>query len=239
MFTTLLESGRRQRGPGRQSFVSFAIHLGLVFGAIGATRHVVTPASALPRVTQVVFVPPSPTPAAAAPASQEEAGPVMPAPEVALPTITPPVVAPPEIPPVTAGPPVDPKRLAAMVREPGPITTGIGGGEPVLGDGQVFLQAEADRIPEVAAGAECLGAYPAVMRSMGVPGRAVLEFVVEADGRVDPGTVRVVSATAPAFGQAAVEGVTGTRCRYRPGEYRGQPVRVLVRQAAGFRVAGA
>lgn len=234
MLGELIESRRRPAMPLGQSLFSFALHTGLVLGAIGATRSPAQAPEPRPIAVDVIFeLPPrqaataSPGPVVAAPV------PAFPAPD--LPAITVPTLPPTDLPAVPVGPPVDPKSLAGALRGGAPLDSPLGG--PVApAPGGIMLPAEADRAPELAPGARCLGAYPAALRSMGVGGRAVLQFVVGLDGRVDSASVRIASSSHPAFGAAAKEGVLSLSCRYRPGEFRGQPVRVLVQQAAAFRV---
>lgn len=230
-----IESGRRNAVPVGQSLGSFALHIALVLGAIGATRRPPQPPVPRPIAVDIVFeVPAHPAASAVGPVGAVASTPVLPSP--GLPALTVPVLAPAEVPPLTVGSPVDPKALAAALHGGGlPVATQVGG-TASPGGGGILLPAEADRAPELAPGARCLGAYPAALQSMGVGGRAVLQFVVGLDGRVDTASVRIVSSSHPAFGSAARDGVLAASCRYRPGEYQGAPVRVLVQQAAAFRV---
>ena len=68
--------------------------------------------------------------------------------------------------------------------------------------------------------------YPEMLRAQGVGGRAVVRFVVDTLGRVEPGSVELVSATHPAFGEAALRAVPSFR--FRPAEAGGRRVRQLV-----------
>ncbi len=77
--------------------------------------------------------------------------------------------------------------------------------------------------------------YPSMLRDSGVRGRAVLQFVVNADGRVDPSSVVVVSATRPEFATASTRAVE--RFRFRPATVYGQPVRVLITMPIDWTVA--
>ncbi len=234
MLGELIESRRRSALPLRQSLCSFALHIGLVLGAIGATRSPVRAPAARPVAIGIIYEAP-PRPAAVIAAVPASSTPVASVTAPAIPAITVPVLAPADLPPVSPGTPVDPKRLAAAIRGGAPLGSAIGG-PPDLAPGGILLPAEADRAPELVPGARCAGAYPAALRAMGVGGRAVLQFVVGVDGRVDSASVRIESSSHPAFGAAARDGVLSASCRYRPGEYHGQPVRVLVQQAAAFRL---
>ncbi|HEU0302287.1 MAG TPA: TonB family protein [Longimicrobium sp.] len=68
--------------------------------------------------------------------------------------------------------------------------------------------------------------YPAVLRDSRVGGRVVIELIVNEDGRVRDGSARVLDASHPAFGEAALRAVD--RFRFRPARMAGVPVPVRV-----------
>lgn len=70
--------------------------------------------------------------------------------------------------------------------------------------------------------------YPATLREARLEGTVLVEMVVEANGRVRPGSVEVVDASHPAFGQAALRAVD--RFRFTPARVGGVavPVRVTI-----------
>jgi TonB family protein len=70
--------------------------------------------------------------------------------------------------------------------------------------------------------------YPAVLRRLRVGGTVHLRLLVLEDGRVDPGSVEVVTATHDAFVDPSIRALS--RVRYRPGSRAGVPVRVWVDQ---------
>jgi TonB family protein len=75
------------------------------------------------------------------------------------------------------------------------------------------------------------------MKSAGIAGKVSLQFVVNTDGRVDPGSVKVVSTTHKAFEDPARQVIVSPACQYKAGTSRGKPVRVLVQQAVSFKLA--
>lgn len=94
----------------------------------------------------------------------------------------------------------------------------------------------ADRVDQVA---ELLGGspritYPDSLFRARVSGTATLEFVVGADGRVDWRTLRVVSATHPAFAVAMQEALS--LVRWEPAKLGGRKVAQLVTLPATFEV---
>lgn len=84
---------------------------------------------------------------------------------------------------------------------------------------------ELDRLPEVRNVGEIVATmnrlYPESLRD--TEGMAVVQFVVTAEGTVDPASLRVVSATHEAFGQASVK--VAETLTFNPGRYRGEAVR--------------
>jgi protein TonB len=68
--------------------------------------------------------------------------------------------------------------------------------------------------------------YPSVLRDSRVAGRVVIEMIVDTDGRVRDGSVRVVETSHPAFGEAAMR--AAERFRFRPARMAGTPVPVRV-----------
>jgi TonB family protein len=68
--------------------------------------------------------------------------------------------------------------------------------------------------------------YPDSLWTAAVPGRAVAEFIVGEDGRVEVGTVSIASATHPYFASAARAALD--RAVFNPALLNGRPVRQLV-----------
>lgn len=74
--------------------------------------------------------------------------------------------------------------------------------------------------------------YPDALREAGVEGEVTLEFVVDTTGRVDGGSVRVISTPADAFVVSVRDALVATR--YHPALVGGRRVRQLVRQEFVF-----
>jgi protein TonB len=68
--------------------------------------------------------------------------------------------------------------------------------------------------------------YPEALRMAGVEGHVVAQFVVDVDGRVDAGTVRLVGSDNALFDEAVR--VALVRMRFAPAEIGGRRVRQLV-----------
>lgn len=79
--------------------------------------------------------------------------------------------------------------------------------------------------------------YPEEMKRAGVDGRAIVEAVVDPEGRSEPASIRVVSASRYEFGVAAVAVVTNSI--WCPGSKYGHRVRVRVRVPFAYSVTRA
>ena len=74
--------------------------------------------------------------------------------------------------------------------------------------------------------------YPDLLRSAGVEGEVLAQFVVDTSGRVEPGSIRVLRTSHPLFAQA-VERVLPL-ARFVPAEAGSRRVRQLVQQPFAF-----
>ncbi len=75
-------------------------------------------------------------------------------------------------------------------------------------------------------------AYPELLRQAGIEGRVVLEAVIDTTGRVEPGSIGVVSATNPHFVEPARQTLAASL--FRPGRVNGRAVRVRIRLPIAF-----
>lgn len=97
-------------------------------------------------------------------------------------------------------------------------------------EGYVYMSDMVEARPELENGGEVSRLftrfYPRMLADEGVAGRVILELIVEANGRVRPGSVRVISATNPQFSDATLRIVE--RFRFRPARVGDQAVPVMV-----------
>jgi TonB family protein len=77
--------------------------------------------------------------------------------------------------------------------------------------------------------------YPQDLQGIGVPGRVQLEYIVGADGRPEPASIKVVSATESGFGVEATKSIRDAL--FHPGVKGGQAVRTRVKQLMTFAVS--
>ena len=154
--------------------------------------------------------------AAAAAAAQQPAA----RPQVAPPPVQQPVAAAPR--PAPAPPPPPPPAPAPAREEPAPA--------PAAAQNEVFSSGEVEERPRLSNAGEIQRAlqmrYPDQLASARVSGAVTATFVVNADGRVEGSSIRIVGSPNPAFNvptQAVLR-----RARFRPATVGGRPVRVQV-----------
>jgi len=76
--------------------------------------------------------------------------------------------------------------------------------------------------------------YPESMRSSGAEGEVHAQFVVNENGRAEPGTFKVLNSPNPAFTQAVKDALP--RMRFRPAKIGKTSVSQLVQQAFVFKL---
>jgi protein TonB len=234
MFENLIESKRKKQKSLAQSITSVIIHIIVIFAAVKATSGAAETLQRVIEDTTMVFLEPpkapEPPPEQPPPEAVVAANP----PPQGFQVVTPPADIPTEIPPVNLNEKFDPRDFTGKGVEGGIGTGVVGGTGPVL-EGEVFLAAEVDETPAALnEGGICNPKFPPVMQSAGIPGRVVMQFVVNTDGKVDAGSLKVMNSTHKAFEDPAKEALM--KCPFKPGRSRGQPVRVLVQQAISFKL---
>jgi protein TonB len=218
MFTTLIESTPHRRWSGNAGLFSALFHSALIAAAVYATTSDAASkviATAANQATKIHWVKPSAEPpSAAAPA-------VKPKPK-------PRPVAPKKVP--TATPPVD--RNAQPTPEPdaGAATTTAGSAGGVPGAFNAF---EVD-VETVAIAGTVRPQYPEFLRSSGIEGQVIAQFVVDEKGRVDRKTFRVVSSTNEQFTNSVQRALP--QMRFKPARIGGKPVSQLVQQLFVFKL---
>jgi protein TonB len=213
MFTTLIESTPHRKSNGGARLVSALFHSALIAGAVyatasGAASNVV--AAAGTQAQKVLWVKPSSQPQSA-PAPKPKPRPV---------------VAPTKVP--TAAPRVDPTAQPTPEPDAGSATNLAGGGTP-----GAFNAFEVD-IEVVAVAGTIRPRYPDMLRTTGVEGQVIAQFVVNEQGSADRSTFRVLSSTHPLFSDAVSRALP--QMRFKPAMIRGKPVSQLVQQLFVFKL---
>jgi len=97
---------------------------------------------------------------------------------------------------------------------------------------EVYTADQVDTPARAAPGSSITPRYPDALYRARVPGRVVVEFVVDTAGRAEPGTLGVVSSTDPRFTEAVRHAVP--RARFTPALLHGRAVPQVVEQAVAF-----
>jgi protein TonB len=105
---------------------------------------------------------------------------------------------------------------------------GLGSGS----SGRAYEEDQVERAVQVTRSAQ--PRYPDALKSVGVEGVVAMRFIVGADGRVEPGSISVISTPHKLFGDAVRMALLNTR--YRAAEAGGRAVRQLVEQTFTFRL---
>jgi protein TonB len=213
MFTTLIESTPHRQPNNGARLISALFHSALIAGAVyatasGAASNVV--AAAGTQAQKVLWVKPSAEPQSA-PAPKPKPRPV---------------VAPTKVP--TAAPRVDPTAQPTPEPDAGSATNLAGGGTP-----GAFNAFEVD-IEVVAVAGTIRPRYPDMLRTTGVEGQVIAQFVVNEQGRADRSTFRVLSSTHPLFSDAVSRALP--QMQFKPAMIRGKPVSQLVQQLFVFKL---
>jgi periplasmic protein TonB len=196
------------------------------------------------------------SPRVAPPAPRRVAPPPRPAQPQRVAAPTPPLVAPiavpTSLPPVNlkaiptvsdvvampALPPVEPARAAPA--RTGGSTRGSADGDVEKGKGglgsgdagRAFDASQVDRAVSVTR--SVVPRYPEALRSVSVQGDVFVRYIVDTRGRVEPGSIEVISTSHKLFADAVRTALLSTR--FRPAEAGGRPVRQLVEQPFKFRL---
>lgn len=224
MFEILPASSASATSDRAHAMLSVAVHAALIGAAVLWTAEASLVPSRPPLINPMVFIPISlAAPAPAGPATGASG---------ALPLSWPidqPMLSPISVPsalPLSTGAPG-----AGVTPDPS-AATGIGApgwlGSPA--SGVAWSATEVDDPARVLEAGRLR--YPATLERAGVTGSVVLAFVVDTLGRVEPASVRVVTASHPGFEAPALEAVLASR--FSAARARGVPVRQLVQQRLRF-----
>jgi protein TonB len=243
MFDVLVFSGAPLELKPRWISTSVVMHALAALGAVMVTRAALeSPSAARRDVAVMLFVPKAPPP----PPAEVEPEP----PAAALIVTEPPprgfqtVAALQDIPDLI--PPVDLTQRALDPRDftgrglEGGLAAGVVGG---TGKADVWAGGPApnaiyeattndERFAPATVVSQPAPRYPRHLEAAGLQGRVLVEFVIDTAGHVEPGSVRSLESTYPAFEKAAQEAMLGSL--FTPARLSGRPVRQLTRQSVRF-----
>ncbi len=230
MFDNLMESKPKKQRTVGQSVVSLLIHGLVIFAAIKATTGAAEEFKEILQDTTLVFLePPKATPPPEPPPPEEVLVSLNPPPK-GFQTVVVPDEIPTEIPPVDVTERFDPRDFTGKGVEGG-VAVGVEGGTgPVTGE--VFLEAQVDDpLQMLTPGPK---RYPPMLAQMGVSGKVTVEYIVDTTGHVEPGTLKVLDRTHPAFEEPTREMLM--KSVFKPARVKGVPVRLKARQVIAFTV---
>ena len=98
-------------------------------------------------------------------------------------------------------------------------------------EGNVFFEFQVDKQVQQVPGSLHV-TYPAELKSQGVQGEVLAQFVVDETGAVDPHSIKVLKSSHEQFTAAVVEAIP--HLRFTPAEVRGRKVKQLVQQPFTF-----
>jgi protein TonB len=117
----------------------------------------------------------------------------------------------------------------------GGIAKGVEGGKAVVTDqNQTFFEFQVEKPVSQIAGAGS-PRYPDMLRSAGVEGEVLAQFVVDTTGRADVGSFKVLKTTHDLFATAVKNALPNMR--FSPAEVGGRKVKQLVQQPFTFAIA--
>jgi protein TonB len=235
VFENLIESKPKKERTLLQTVTSIVVHTVLILGVVRLTAGVAETAAGLVQQETSFLLPPEPPPPPPPPETPPPDAVVSenPPPQ-GFQTIMPPKDLPTEIPPVNLNEKFDARDFSGRGVAGGVATGVIGGTGPVITDavaaGQTYTSDQVDDPVQRTGGPDPV--YPSVMKDVGIEGVVRVRFVVGANGRVESGSIQVVSSTNKAFEQPAINAVR--RSEFRPARFQGQAVRQLVEQTIRF-----
>ena len=240
----LLESeGVPERRAGGAT-MSLVMHAAIIVGAVAATAHRTPATPDAPEQIEIIYeVPP---PEDSRPAPRTPSGPSTPVlrPVGPIHTMLPPPTIPDHLPPIDVA---DVSEALIPVRErfpfpPGDSTRegGFGRGTGSAGskgtpDANGTWDAHAVEVPVVPDARNAVPSYPEMLRTAGVTGRVVAEFIVDSTGRVRPGSLVIVEATHELFATSVRRTVPSFR--FTPARVQRRPVAQRVRVPFEFEMA--
>ena len=236
MLSVLLESRATPSRHVGGTIMSAVVHGGAIAAAIALTLPGRDNSTQTPEIrpTPVHYVRTAPSPVESAPsAPPTQTSPDRSPRSANLPVIDARVVIPTKIPPIDLAQPAvrsDQVLIGGHSRtlgEPGIIGTPLGSADGVSDASAV------DRAPRIV-GRAPEPRYPATLRSAGIEGRVLAEFVVDTLGRAELATLRFPELGNPLFGDAVREALA--RFRFEPGEVAGRKVRTRVAVPFEFRL---
>jgi periplasmic protein TonB len=230
MFSTLIES--RAKSPRRTagSIASVTLHAAVVGALVAATANATVRTENDPAETRIIFrtTPPAPPPPPAAPTNAPRvytnSAPALGAPSLDIPIDIP-----------TGIPPVDLSRAVTNADDFSKgirgVGTGIPGGNQSATNADYYFEGQVEK-PVMTLPGTAGPVFPEMLRTAGVMGQVLAEFVVDSTGRAEMSTFKVLKSDHDLFTNAVKQSLM--RMRFLPAEVGGRKVAQLVQQTFQF-----
>jgi protein TonB len=229
MFNNLLESKKKkQRSAGSTAF-SVIFHSVLIGGAVYATAHA-TIAAEKPRQEKIDFVevkkeeapPPKEEPPPPPPPDQPVAPPL----PKGFQVLTAPVEIPDVLPDIDLSKKVTDEADFTGKGVAGGVAKGIEGAKapPPVAEGQTYFEFQVEK-PVVQAPGSAGPRYPDILRSAGVEGEVLAQFVVDTTGKAERSSIKILKSTHDLFAQSVTNSLPNMK--FIPAEVGGRKVKQL------------
>ena len=237
MFNNLLESQAKTQRSVTGSLTSFVLHVALVaaavFGTINAGQ-----AEEEETVEEVKFVetkpdePPPPEPDQPPPPPPDVT--VAPPPPKGFQVLTAPVEIPDVIPDIDLSKKVTDEADFSGKGVAGGVAKGVEGGTGPVTTDQPYFEFQVEK-PVLQAPGSGQPRYPEMLKSGGIEGEVLAQFVVDTAGRVESGSFKVLKSSHDLFTVAVRNALP--QMRFYPAEVGGRKVKQLVQQPFTFAIA--
>lgn len=237
MLRTLPESRAVASRRTGSSVLSFAIHAGIVAVLVSLTARESARPREEPREVAVQMTalpdPPAPTPAPATPpAGAPEVFTASAPPALGAPPLLAPSIVPTALPPIDLSRPVTSEAdFASGRRGVSAAQGGVAGGSGVLPASGYFFEGQVEK-PAMSLPGQTGPAYPDVLRSAGLEGQVLAQFVVDSSGRASLESFSALHSDHPLFTASVKTALS--RLRFLPAEIGGRRVPQLVQQTFQF-----
>jgi TonB family protein len=228
MLGQLLETKQATQRKPVGTFASVVLHVLVIGVAVQLTQKAATALEPPPHViVRLPLKPSDPTPVKPKPAPTDAASAPVKAGHLEL------------TPPTTTTIDIPAPDLAAVGTDPRDWTgegpsggrgNGVPGGAETSANDAPFLDFQVDKTAASIPGTP--PSYPEMLKSSGVEGEALVQFVVDTLGRAESGSFKVLRASHDAFGESVR--VAMPRMRFLPAESSGRKVRMVVQQRFAF-----
>jgi TonB family protein len=228
MLTTLLESRSRRVRDNRGTAASVMLHAAIIFAAVYATATASVPKDNPFNPPALHYVTIPPTLAPTAPARADIASRT----SFIVPTVRTPITV--DVP--TSIPSIDIPLSPVTTEISRNVNSSTSASAPIGDAGNTGRRAyDASEVESaVSVIGNTIPEYPTALRSSGIEGKVVAEFVVTENGRADVNSLRIISATNELFVESIRRALS--RTRFRPATIGGQGVAQLVQQQFVFKL---